>query len=142
MFTYEKDGSDYLCRGLCREILWESPEVSVAFSLERDTTLPIIATLHKIGRPESVERWVKESKSKLIKQRDTLKSNTRSAKFVQEMINDLKIITSSEWDPEDLNKFLNITGYLGKYIKDNDLLPLLTAEDDIVLEECWVHRTR
>ena len=69
---------------------------------------PLLATLHKIGNAETIQQMYLE--------RFAPKNSEFPGVF------DFKFIESPVWNVDDLNKFVNNTGYLGMWLKDNGML--------------------
>lgn len=75
--------------------------VAVAFSmLDENTTV-----MHKMGQPETVRQWVEETQAKYRES------------GLDEDANKLIVMESDEWDVEDLNKILHISGYIAAFLK-------------------------
>jgi hypothetical protein len=99
----KKHGSYYWMHGT--DIRCMTDSVAVAFSmLDEDTTV-----MHKMGKPDSVKRWVEETQQKY---RDA---------GLEEDAKQLIVLESDKWDVEDLNKILHITGYIAAFLKKSDI---------------------
>ena len=102
--NYKREGKMfYLCRG--DAILDSMEEVAIGYEENMETG----AMLHKHGSKERIEKWMKKFVQKLNK----------DGGILAEIADNIKMISSSEWDLEELNKILNITGYIGIFLKKN-----------------------
>lgn len=96
------------------EKLSSSKSISVVLDLE-------MGCLLKHGSTERIEPYYQESLRKLresYKDGVVLEMQTKfnlPVRTGKEIAMDLKMITSENWDVEELNKILDITGYAGKY---------------------------
>jgi len=100
---YQKVGDVYVLRDDGGRVLGRYPEVAISYSIEPDNPddFPVPGTLHRHGDPEVVARWME----------DTVRVY-REEGFYSEC-NSLRRFKSGKWDLEELNKILNITGYVG-----------------------------
>lgn len=95
----KKYGSYYWMHG--KDIRCMTETVAVAFSmLDENTTV-----MHKMGQPETVRQWVEETQAKYRES------------GLDEDANKLIVMESDEWDVEDLNKILHISGYIAAFLK-------------------------
>lgn len=106
MYHYElRNGSYYLLGDEINrltndhEILSMSDEVAICFSMDNGMTC-----LHKHGSPEKVNKWYEETRKKYI------------AHGLRHEADSLLII-SGKFPVEELNKMLDITGYIGSFVK-------------------------
>ena len=101
-YRWEKrHGSYYWIHG--DNIRCMSDSVAVAFSmLDEETTV-----MRKMGAPDSVKKWVEETQESF-----------RTA-GLDEDANQLIVLESDQWDVEDLNKILHISGYIAAFLKKN-----------------------
>ena len=96
-YCYKKEGGMfYLCNG--DHILDSMEEVAIAYEENMETG----AMLHKHGSKERVEKW-------MVKFVQTLKED---GGILAEVADNIKMISSSKWDLEDLNRCINNTGYI------------------------------
>lgn len=100
VYHYRKVGDLYqLVDDETHEVLAEGPKIAIAFDLES-------FTLHKHGMADKVERWYTETRQKWY-----------DAGLYPEAAA-LVLITSSEWDVLDLEKILDITGYIKRFLQN------------------------
>lgn len=92
-FKFTKDfGSYYFWCD--EELVYMSDTIAIAFTIDGKSL-----TFHKHGNPEFVHGWAKEFKEKFNK-------------AGYDYADDIRVIESNNWDVEDLNKIINITGYM------------------------------
>lgn len=88
------------------EIRCMADTVAVAFSmLDENTTV-----MHKMGSPDTVKRWVEETQAKY-------RANGLDAEAQQ-----LVVLESDDWDVDDLNKILHISGYIATFLKKSGVV--------------------
>lgn len=105
MFQFEKTpGGYYRCFDQSGT-LYESESIGIIYDLSDP---PILATLHQIGKSDLVQDLYLE------------RFAPKNAEFPE--VFDFKFIQSNQWEVEDLNKFMSNTGYLGMWLKRNEML--------------------
>jgi len=97
-FVYKRDGEEYVY-AVDGETRFRAEEIAIAYT-EHDSDEPVLATLHKHGPADAVQDWYREKRPVF----DRIGFR-------------LKLISSSEWDADDLDRFINCTGYLGVWLK-------------------------
>ena len=102
--NYRREGDMFhLCDG--DEILDSMEEVAIGYEDNMETG----TMLHKHGSKKRIEEWMKK----------TVQMYKKAGGILAEDADNIKMIFSSEWDLEELNKMLNITGYIGIFLKKN-----------------------
>ena len=97
----------YLCNG-SGKTLWSGDKVAICLSYHPDLS-PIRATLLKHGDPALVKKWWYNYKEKL----KVAYEATKFDKYLKE-INDL-VLVEGQIPVEDLNKCIDITGYVAVF---------------------------
>jgi hypothetical protein len=90
-------------------IICMTDEVGIAFSrvlLHQDKYEYVFM---KHGDADKVSAWVDEARRRFINV------------GLQSLANELFIIRGSDWDPEDLNKILNCTGWISVFLKKHNI---------------------
>lgn len=82
------------------QLQFHTPEVAIAFD-KRDFVL------HKHGRKESVAKWAEEARAKYTEA------------GLDEIAQDIVVISSDKWKVEDLQRIINSSGYMRFWLKDN-----------------------
>lgn len=95
MYEITKEGNEYVCK-LNGETMWCSEKISFLFDKED-------GIVFKWGRPEFAEECLKEYTKRYL--------------GLEWMLNNLMIITLENVDVETINKIINSSGYILKYIK-------------------------
>ena len=95
---FTKDGDNY-AYWVDDEKLYETPEIAIAFSVCDSG-----AVMHKHGKPEYVRKWVSRVTSALIAADET------------DLAMEYQVISSSAWPLEDLDKIVQIAGYIGRFL--------------------------
>lgn len=101
MFTLTKEYGSWYCRD-GNNIIYMTDELAFAFSVDDEGC----ATMHKHGSEEKVNEWARNARKQY-----------RECGF-EELAGEIKVIASSEWDEETVNRFLNNSGYIGIYWKE------------------------
>lgn len=97
------EGSYFLYDG--DTLLTGQDEVAICFSHDGD-----LYTLHKHGDPKWVNKWAEDTKKKYLDN------------GLADLAGELTVI-SGKFPIEELNKMLDITGYIGTFLKKFNLLP-------------------
>lgn len=101
MFHYRKvDNNFELVDDQTFEVLFSDPHIAVVFDKQGWILL-------KHGPINLIESWLNETKKKYQKA------------GLQDISADLTLISSIDWDVVELNKILDITGYLESFWKEN-----------------------
>jgi len=104
-FRYSRDGGDivYAVDGQTR---FRAEEIALCYTEPDDPDdLKDVVTLHKHGPVDAVQEWY----------------NQKRPIFDKIGIR-LKMISSSEWDADDLDRFINCTGSLGPWLRKHGML--------------------
>lgn len=96
-YRYERRGKEYAFLE-DDEVLFTAPEVAIAFDREDWVLL-------KHGSPERVEQWLLDARRAY-----------RSAGY-PEMAESLGMVSSSQWDVEELNRCIDNSGYLRRVVE-------------------------
>lgn len=87
------------------DVLCETDTVAIGFSVvEHSDSYSYI--LHKIGDPDDVKKWLYQTQSKYYE-----------AGLFNE-IKELVMIDGDEWDVDELNKVMDISGYVPRFLLD------------------------
>ncbi len=114
---YEKDGDDFVLvfqtPDGSRDIQWCGPEVAVGFSCNPDAERGIQYTTHRHGSPEVVESWAAQTRQG-IRRGGYIAAAEVQGETAAAVLKSLQphIISSDQWEIEDLNRILDTTGYL------------------------------
>lgn len=100
MYHYKKRFGDYVLLDHNGSVLFSSSEISICY---HDMLEGCVLLKH--GQPERIQAWYTENINK-YKESGLLTESE-----------EIKIVTSSEFDVEDLNMILSNTGYLSVYLK-------------------------
>ncbi len=103
MFRYRMEGTEYALVDEHDRIHWAGEEVAVAFTYCPDDR-SIEGTLHKHGSPEMANAWAEKTRKKLV-----------DAGHL-DMANEI-VVVSGKIPLEELNKMIDISGYVGIYYK-------------------------
>ena len=95
------------------QIIYMTDILAFAFTWEREGA--IISTLQKHGPLYSVEEYARKFREKLKASDDEL---------AHEIADSLVVISSPEWDLEEIQKFIDISGYIGIWYNRNQHEPL------------------
>jgi hypothetical protein len=79
--------------------------VAIGFTYDPNHIKEIRFTAHRHGSPESVEKWAQETRFKIHRAR--FQGINLGAAFLPHTI------SSDAWAVDELNRIINITGYLG-----------------------------
>lgn len=107
MFQYQKINNQYnfVDTEVSYTLFWDQ-EIAIVFD-------KICGTLLKHGPKETIEAWFVTAKKKY------------QEAGLSEIANDLTLISSKNWDPEELNKILDIAGYIKifyqKYLESSNI---------------------
>lgn len=101
-FRYYREGGD-IVHTVDGKTRFRAEEVALCYTEDDDTKNPV--TVHKHGPKDTVQEWYNQNRTKFDK-----------AGF------ELKMISSSEWDAEDLDRFINCVGSLGCWLKEHGML--------------------
>lgn len=109
---YAKEGDVYhYVRKSVTDVIGK--EIAIGFSVlpvyESTDPEDQIVMMHRHGRREVVEKWFDESIKKM------------AAAGVKGFATDLKVLISSEIDPEDLNTMLLKPSHLGSWLRTNKI---------------------
>lgn len=121
---YKKDGEDFV---LIHEMygsvedwkddrpteLYRGKEVAIGFTYDPDADRGIQFTTHRHGSPETVEDWANKTRFALHRSRFTREAREKgetAAAILRSMMP--HIISTDQWDIEDLNRIISTTGYL------------------------------
>jgi hypothetical protein len=110
-FYTKEDGIYYWHFGF--EKLCMGEEVAIGFAVMDDGG----TVLHKQGSKEKVEAWADKYRKKLI------------AGGLADIANSLVVISSCEFNTEDLDKFINSTGYITTWLKRHRVSLNIERED-------------
>lgn len=100
MYHYVLDENEYVLMDDRDNILWRGPAIGIAF--EYTPNDPIKGTLFKYGSPEKVEAWAAQIRKKMA---DAGLTDINS-----------DIVTIAGKIPvEELNKMIDISGYVGRW---------------------------
>jgi hypothetical protein len=106
---YRREGSEFLLVHQLNyggeDILYRGREVAIGFTYDPNRIKEIRFTTHRHGSPESVEKWAQETRFKIHRAR--FRGIELDARFQPHTI------SSDAWDVGELNRIINITGYLG-----------------------------
>lgn len=100
MYHYTKIDGTYNLVDEEGETLFSTKEICVGYSDSPDCGV----VMHKHGSPVNVEKWLGDTREKLI-----------GAGHL-DMANEFKMIKSFEFPVDELNRVLDTTGYLGIYL--------------------------
>jgi hypothetical protein len=100
-FKYLRDGGDIVYR-VDGETRFRAEEIGIAYTEHEDDEIG--ATMHKHGPADKVLEWYKEKRPVFDK-----------------IGFKLRFISSSQWDADDLDRFINCTGSLGVWLKKHGL---------------------
>lgn len=103
MLRYRMEGTEYALVDEHDRIHWAGEEVAVAFTFSPDEQ-DMEGTMHKHGSPEEANAWAEKTRKKLT---DAGHSD---------MANEI-IVVSGKISLEDLNKIIEISGYVGIWYK-------------------------
>lgn len=95
-------GSWYLMDG--DQILYMADDLAFAFSFDQESG----SVLHKHGPRERVEKWASDTRWFYI---------ASGTEFGQQMADEIVVVSSSDWDVELVQKFIDISGYIGRWYK-------------------------
>ncbi len=104
-FYTKKDGKYYYHFGSVRARIGE--EVAIGFTMNKEGH----GTFHKHGLPSDVREWYE----KVMNNFCTIGAN--------DLASEVKMITSKEIDPEEINKMINVSGYIESWVKESGLKP-------------------
>lgn len=116
-FFYEKDGDNFVLifesDDGTRDTHFCGPEVAVGFTYDADADRGIQYTTHRHGSPEAVERWASSNRLAL-RCSGYFAAAQVQGETAAAVLRSLQphIITSDQWEIEDLNRILDTTGYL------------------------------
>ena len=103
MFSLKKEhGSWYYKKQ--NKVIYMADELAFAFSNDLEGSV-----LHKHGPFDYVEKWTKEAKEKW----------KGAGPLGEQMAKELTLVSSSEWDEKIVNRFIDTTGYIGKWYNEN-----------------------
>lgn len=93
------------------QIIYMADTLAFAFTWEREGA--ILSTLQKHGPLDRVEEYARKFKEKL---------KASDNELAHEIADSLVIISSTEWDIEEIQKFIDISGYIGIWYQNNHTL--------------------
>ena len=100
MLRYRMEGAEYALVDENDQIHWAGPEIAVAFSYDPDDEKGMKGTLHKHGSPDLVQTWFDKTIAKF------------RGGGLADLANQLHIV-SGPISLEELNKMIDISGYVG-----------------------------
>ncbi|KKM89180.1 hypothetical protein LCGC14_1251180 [marine sediment metagenome] len=103
MFRYRMEGTEYALVDEHDQIHWAGEEIAVAFTYCLDEQ-GMEGTLHKHGSPEKANAWAEKTRKKFV-----------DAGHL-DMANEI-VVVSGKISLEDLNKIIEISGYVGIWYK-------------------------
>lgn len=103
-FFYRKEFGSFYFYGGFASMSFMSDEVAICY--DKSTF-----TIMKHGAPDKVSEWLVATKKK-----------TQDSDIGQELVKDLVMIQSNQWDVEELNWLLACTGSLESFLKKHALL--------------------
>lgn len=112
---YIKDGDDFVFVHAGDEIV-RTKEVAIGFTFDEDDTRGIAFTVHRHGSPEGVQKWVDKTQFGLHRSAFAKQLSFASDKKIIRSLSPRSIV-SSQWDVDELNRLINTTGYLGRFLE-------------------------
>ena len=100
-FGYVKEDIQYILYGKNRDIILKTDRLAIAFAIDKD----IGYTLHKHGMPKYVKAWY------------TIFVKAMRKKGYNDLASEMKYVVSPNIPVEEINKMINLTGYLPEFIK-------------------------
>ena len=116
MIHYKEEDGMYYMVDEDGSILWAGERVAVGFSYEPEDEF-ISGTLHKHGSPEEVLSWANTLRAKITKGMKTNPETHPQDEIFTQMRNAITVV-SGKIPPEELNKMISTTGYVGKWYKE------------------------
>ncbi len=101
-FGYIKEGNEYVLYSKGNEIL-RTERLAIAFSVNKDNRIKY--TLHKHGMPKFVKTWC------------TVFINKMKENGHHDLASEMKYVVSPNIPVEEINKMIDLTGYLPECIK-------------------------
>ncbi len=104
MYHFDKRYGSWYCLDDNNEIIYMADVLAFAFSNDTD-----MATLHKHGPLDRVTAWANSQRDKLLE---------FGGELAVQMANEIIVVSDTEWDVEVIDKFINNSGYIGKWYKE------------------------
>jgi len=100
------------------EMMFMTDEIAIGYSFDPDNELPIQGTMHKHGPPESVKRWLDESRAQY------------KAAGLHDMAERLGMVNATElgWSLEQINSSINNSGHISEMIRNLDAIEVTAME--------------
>ncbi len=109
---YRKEGNEYILVHQDKDFgvdeMWKGPEIAIGFTYDADADRGIQYTTHRHGSPEMVEKWCEKT-------RVAFRGLAVDTPLMKSLMP--RIISSDQWDVEDLNRIINTTGYLATVVE-------------------------
>ena len=103
MFKYRMEGTEYALVDEHDQIHWAGEEIAIAFTFSPDEP-GMEGILHKHGSPDKVNAWAEKIRKKFI--------NAGHLDMADEIV-----VVTGKIPVEELNKMIDISGYVGTYYK-------------------------